>query len=76
MSQYLDNLIDYKVITLYPILTYLFFKFCGACYNVSYNSDEFKLYNTDDDLGPNQINKSIKEEDDDDEIYYHFVVNA
>ncbi len=65
MSEYLENLIDYKIITLYPTLIYLVFNFCSVIYNYKMVDLELEMYdNTFDEYVPLQTNSSdIKSHD-------------
>ncbi len=53
MSEYLNNLVDYKIITMYPTLAYLTYLFCKKYYKyiLHYNLLTLDIYdNTDNNI--------------------------
>ncbi len=61
MSDYLENLVDYKIITIYPTMAYVFFLFCKKYYKyiLHYNLLVLDMYcessEISKDFGTSQI---------------------
>ena len=77
MNEYLD----YKIITIYPLLSYLFIKFCKQYYKYifNYNLLVIDMYDNDSDYKPMEVKQTVDketntEDDNSSEYYYNWVI--
>lgn len=71
MSDYLENLIDYKIITIYPTMAYVFFLFCKKYYKyiLHYNLLVLDMYDNTDNYEPMNSNNMENKETQTDNYY-------
>ena len=72
----MSELIDYKIITIYPLCSYLFYKFCTTYYKyiLHYNLLVIDMYDNtyDNTYDNNKVDKSTSTDDYHDNILFAF----